>query len=108
MSQTPRAKCYENADFWCPPGWRRIVDALGTQLTSLRVDVGQVKEKFGDLRVYLSSIPANSAKTAERLIWMAEDLASVTCQECGQSPATKETIDGRVMRVCRDHGEFRC
>lgn len=67
-----------------PPGWNLIVDEALEKLSSLpdweNTKVFQIKEKFGTLRIYLENLtpPGSGA-----IIKHAEDMAMITCQNCG-------------------------
>lgn len=65
------------------PGWAEILIDLHEQLVKIApdYDVGQVKEKFGGLRVYLDS---GWSESVEALIDAAEFRASATCEACGR------------------------
>lgn len=74
------------------PGWRQILEDLHRDL--LNVDPGyqvfQVKEKFGDLRVYLDPSlsglgDSQLTRTAVAiLVSKAADKSRVTCEVCGE------------------------
>lgn len=66
--------------FQCNDGWFKIVDELSAKLAKLGVQVVQVKEKFGGLRVYLDV----TAPGAYELIHEAEQKSFVTCEFCGE------------------------
>ena len=56
--------------------------------------ITQIKEKFGDLRVFLAG--ANDA--AFDLVHEAEDQSSTTCEWCG-APGQKRQ-DGWILTLC--------
>lgn len=70
-------------------GWKPILRRLYDELESLGWDgnVGQVKEKFGGLRVYLHDPEGKFAASIDR----AEKESFQTCEVCG----TKEGVDLR-------------
>lgn len=65
-------------------GWWPILAQLHDDIRALDPDysVAQVKEKYGGLRVYLSTAEPDSIG---RLIDEAEAASLRTCEECGQS-----------------------
>jgi len=65
----------------CGDGWYPIIDKLFSNLSmDPSLEVIQVKEKFGGLRVYLNSY----TDEADRLIAEAELQALATCEVCGE------------------------
>ena len=64
------------------PGWSDIILDLHTKLLKENPDysIAQVKEKFGTLRYYTSSM------TDQGRIYIAEaeNLSAITCEECGR------------------------
>lgn len=92
----------------CPRGWRHIVyDALGIYAgTGAYPRVGQVKEKFETLRIYLDStddlwrsIEAKASRQAQE-----------TCGFCGGvcEAVTETEVNHRGETVTWDHFEFYC
>jgi hypothetical protein len=69
------------------PGWRHIVDSLCANIDwyckhkELTVTVQQVKEKFGELRFYLTN---GGDPAIGGMISMAESWAENTCEVCGE------------------------
>lgn len=103
----------------CGDGWYNILDILCNRITKYiksNKNVGieandawedidienpvqfvQIKEKFGTLRVYINW----GDKTIYELIALAEDISSVTCEECG---APGELItEGWLKTRCHTH-----
>lgn len=64
-----------------PPSWITIVDQLMSDLASVdeAVEILEMREKFGELRVYLS----RQSDRAGRLIDPARAKSRRTCQDCG-------------------------
>lgn len=64
------------------PGWATILTDLHSKIQALQpdYDVGQLKEKFGGLRVYLNTL----APGVGNLIQQAEGESRKTCEMCGQ------------------------
>lgn len=67
------------------PGWHTLLAALHGELTQVAPDyvVGDLKEKFGGLRVYLDH-PDFEHTDAARLVEAAEQQSLRTCEFCGQ------------------------
>jgi hypothetical protein len=81
-----------------------------------KIMIGQIKEKFGGLRVYPDCIEGMSDRYRER-VWgainMAESMSYNMCEKCGSTtgvetrgPAGKK-FGGRVLTLCAVHHEER-
>lgn len=67
------------------PGWFPILDRLLPKLKELGViDLSQVKEKLGELRVYASSSVDGKAHEVRSAISKAEVESRKTCETCGE------------------------
>ena len=78
-------------------GWRVIVTRLCEQLDELglpQLRITQIKEKFGDLRVYAKGGDERTAALIEE----AEILAGTVCEWCG-APGAK-LGGGRLLTLC--------
>ena len=82
-------------------GWDMVVDRLLAQLDALpgEIQVTQRKEKFGGLRVYVTSADRETTLSADVLIRRAEALCSVVCENCGQPGETRNTR-GWIRTLC--------
>lgn len=82
-------------DRFVGPGWHWL-----TQLLTLLADseescrVVQVKEKFGGLRFYTEG----ESKTLSDVIWAAEGLTQIICEECGKLGRSRP--GGWVKTLC--------
>lgn len=84
-------------------GWYWIIDHLCKSIQSY-VDNNkkpqpvafQVKEKYGTLRFYLQD---DIDEMISGMIWLAEDLSGVTCEECGSISNVGKT-SGWVKTIC--------
>jgi hypothetical protein len=81
-----------------PPGWTDIVDRLFVDLVAMGWDrhLDQVKEKFGELRVY-----ASGPKEIWDRIDEATEESRRTCEECGK-PGKHSTKGWHTTR-CEEH-----
>ena len=79
-------------------GWHPLVAQLHVDLLALDPDyrVAQVKEKCGQLRVYLTS---NFTVEIDELIDAAEDASLSICDVCGQ-PGSPRIIGGWIYTRC--------
>ena len=68
------------------PGWAALLTALHGDLTAVlpSYSVGQVKEKFGGLRVYLDAYTSD----AQGLVYKYETLSFSVCEACGKAGET--------------------
>jgi hypothetical protein len=84
-------------NFECGEGWQGIVAGLCERLEALarpQLKIVQIKEKFGDLRVYVEG----GDEAAFALIREAGAASSTVCERCG-APGTK-TSDGWILTLC--------
>lgn len=87
-------------------GWMHIIDDLCTTLQiwsdvhSQQVEITQVKEKFGGLRVYT----LYSNEDIDYLITQAEQRAKHTCEVCG-NPGTLDTKRSWIKTLCSTHSQ---
>ena len=89
-------------------GWHKILDAMCEKLDSIgKVEFVQIKEKFGQLRVYFNrktdDTYEDSLKTAicRDIIHMAEFNSSHVCEFCGSYGKTRPVTDyGWVKTIC--------
>jgi hypothetical protein len=81
----------------CGPGWWPIIAGLDQDLRALYPEyrVVQVKEKFGGLRYYTEGV----GEAGKRLIRLAEQIAEMTCEECGQ-PGKPRSRRGWMKTLC--------
>lgn len=64
------------------------------ELTSFRIC--QVKEKYGELRIYANG----ETPEIEKLIEEAEEAVSVICSYCGSTEAVNKCIKGWYQTIC--------
>lgn len=84
-------------------GWADIIDELHENLLGIDPEytVDQVKEKFGWLRVYITSCSA----AAYPLVHVYEEKSSHTCEWCGNPGHTR--TDGWMRTLCDSCEEKR-
>lgn len=99
--------------FACGDGWFKILDNLSSKLEKIIVKYKrenkdaepimamQVKEKFGGLRFYMSSVPSELYDEIYGLINEAELKASTTCEECGARGKLRR--GGWIRNLCDAH-----
>jgi len=85
-------------DGWVPivSDWYDAVQHLG-----IRVEVTQVKEKFGGLRIYATVVGGVSGdlNRVESLTQLAESAASHTCEMCGDE-GTRRADRSWIKTLC--------
>lgn len=86
------------------PGWRDILSELDHQFVMLtgmgtsnhaKIQVLQIKEKFGNLRVYVDydeSLDEETCKKLDEAIARAEQASTYTCEACGSTEGTENRI----------------
>lgn len=98
--------------FSCGDGWFDLIYELSTKLDTLFKKHGlmgneypacaQVKEKFGDLRFYMNTIPKEIYEEAYHYISEAEEKSAKTCEVCG-APGKLGTTRGWCSTLCDAH-----
>ena len=132
MEKFPKA--FEHADIWFPDGWRQIgEDCLTMMLYNYSwydkskddldavqgnyIEIHQIKEKFGELRVYFSivndpcdfqgnSISDRLLNLSYGVVRFAEYLSRKTCQVCGEH-GTLRTTRPYIETLCDEHDRAR-
>ena len=91
-----------------PDGWRRETERsiYKLQLAFPNVNVLQVKEKFGDLRIYYSMENTSeiTAEIVERYITALENHISSMCSVCGSRENIQRTDFPKwILPYCEKH-----
>jgi hypothetical protein len=91
--------------FQCGEGWKILIGIFLYRAREVKEDgkqlvqVVQIKEKFGGLRIYVT-FEDNTPKNIVSTIWATasalECVSMTTCEECGKPGSTRE---GRWIRV---------
>ena len=95
-------------------GWRDLVEtAIGRIATAVAaapagsLQIGQIKEKFGTLRLYLDThkaLPEATSAAIDEAISLAEARSACTCEQCGQ-PGRLYDKGGYVFTACDQHAQ---
>lgn len=98
----PPAPCWAE----CPPGWKLLVCDLLDKLQG-KCTIAQIKEKFGELRVYVNPLPDwhGDWSEVEFLIKEASIASNEICEVCG-APG-KRYSDGWSAVYCEPHWQER-
>jgi len=101
---------FDSPDFSieCEKGWYRILEDMFEEFrkNKLELEILQIKEKFGSLRVYVGKIKENKLDLVELIIKKAEDLSSKTCEHCGKEANIQNTA-GWYKCICNKCRMFR-
>lgn len=96
------------------PGWEPLVDALHVRVIAIepRLQVQQIKEKFGGMRYYYSipsDIDEEKKHKIENLVAMAESRSLTTCEVCGEMAMDGPTPGERgwLNALCPEHMAIR-
>ena len=80
-------------------GWHSLVDEAYDLCEKYGVEITQVKEKFGQLRIYTGIMMKEVSDELDPQIWEMESRSSSICESCGQ-PAKQRTKGGWVKTIC--------
>lgn len=93
------------------PGWKSIVEPLVDFCFEHRMEIGQVKEKFGGLRFYMNSYESDGDNGVEdrnklrKMIREAEEKSFKICEECGKPGSLR--AGGWLRTLCDEHHSSR-
>ena len=93
----------------CGEGWYAILDDLCKKLCKYPIQFAQVKEKFGALRVYhttVGEVTDEEDEALDKLISDAESLSCETCESCGDPGIVRR--GGWIVTCCEPCWEKRC
>lgn len=86
------------------PGWHFLVDAVNT-LAGRDIDIFQVKEKFGTLRIYYKLKDhvknPNDSQNIHGIVSRAEYWSSYTCENTGKAGSLRD-VNGWYKTLCED------
>lgn len=89
----------------CGKGWYPIIQPIIDYVDNVpKMEIIQIKEKFGELRVYLNF----EDETVSKLIDEAVKEASETCELCGSKEDIGITITGWATTMCKKCFECIC
>jgi hypothetical protein len=80
-------------------GWHGLIDEAYDLLEPHEIQVTQVKEKFGQLRIYTGIMTAEVADVLDEKIWAIEERSMSVCESCGQ-PSTLQSRGGWLKSIC--------
>jgi hypothetical protein len=90
--------------YWIRQGWFPIADQAVEQLGVLGVDVVEVREKLGELRIH---VPAHLVRQpdVQAVVRAASARAARTCDICGMPGILRIRSGARRVR-CEVHSDF--
>lgn len=89
----------------CGPGWDKMIEPIVDYIDKVnserteeeKIEIAQIKEKFGQLRIYVHGHDVNLSD----MIDDAEMESYNTCELCGSKEDVGQTSDGWIMTCCR-------
>jgi len=88
-----------------PKHWQHITKPLEQKLLDMSCKIQQMKEKFGELRVYWSVEDLDIRETADKLVTEAEEACSKCCVVCGEEGRVMVDEHGHYGVLCEKHGK---
>lgn len=88
-----------------PNYWQHITKPLEQKLLDMGCKIQQMKEKFGELRVYYSFDGLDVKEEADKLIEQAEEACSKCCVDCGEEGRFMVDETGYYGVLCDKHGK---
>lgn len=80
-------------------GWHSLVDEAYDLLEPYEIEVTQVKEKFGQLRIYTGIMSKEVSDILDPRIWEIESRSMSVCESCGQ-PSELQSRGGWLKSIC--------
>lgn len=84
-----------------PKGWDKLVMQVLRDIEHTGVEIAQIKEKWGALRIYINK---NNDEVYEEL-WKVEKASRLVCQECGEPGVLRG--GSWLKTLCDTHSEGR-
>lgn len=94
----------------CEVGWLSLIDGALTELDSFAVpyEVRQIKEKMGDLRLYIwppAELSADDQRRWGDIIDLAEARSRYVCETCGRPGRLRKRPRGWYLTACEEHAD---
>ncbi|MFV8275804.1 hypothetical protein [Mycobacteroides abscessus] len=98
-----KARRAEGASIHVPDGWVSLMTELHAALVEVSPDFSyaQIKQKWGELRVYVSGATAE----ARDLIAAAEVASRTVCEMCGEPGKPCSSRGGWYRALCPEHAD---
>ena len=89
----------------CGKGWWPMIEKVASAIDSFNVanpenpiEVSQIKQKFGGLRIYCYNAPED----IRQLIDLAVNASWHTCEKCGSTTGVNTNLEGYRLTLCPD------
>lgn len=97
--------------FQCGDGWSEVICAMAAEIAGIvggparapELRVVQLKEKLGQLRVYIQGMPEAQAAAVHAAITRAEEKSVQICEACGRPGRLRQSRDGYRYTACDRH-----
>ena len=98
-------KSIKDIPWECGKGWWPMIEKAASAIDSVNaahpdfpVEVSQIKQKFGGLRIYNYNAPED----IRQLIDEAIEAARHTCERCGSTEGVTTNLEGYRLTLCPD------
>ena len=88
-----------------PDCWQHITKPLEQKLLEMGCKIQQMKEKFGELRVYWGVDDWDVREEADKLVEQAKEACSKCCVDCGEEGRFMVDEKGYYGVLCDKHGK---
>ncbi len=88
-----------------PSYWQHITKPLEQKLLDMGCKIQQMKEKFGELRVYWGVEDWDVREQADKLVEQAKEACSKCCVDCGEEGRFMVDDNGYYGVLCDKHGK---
>ncbi len=88
-----------------PSYWQHITQPLEQKLLDMGCKIQQMKEKFGELRVYWGVEDWDVREEADKLVEQAKEACSKCCVDCGEEGRFMVDENGYYGVLCDKHGK---
>ena len=98
-------KSVKDISWECGKGWWPMIEKVASAIDSYNaanpgspIEVSQIKQKFGGLRIYCYNAPED----IRQLIDLAVNASWHTCERCGASEGVTTNLEGYRLTLCPD------
>ena len=98
-------KSIKDIPWECGKGWWQMIEKVASAIDSFNADhpetpieVSQIKQKFGGLRIYQYNAPED----IRQLIDHAIEASWRTCEKCGSTTGVTTNLEGFRLTLCPD------
>ncbi len=94
----------------CLLGWLSLIDAAFSELDGfgLPYDVRQVKEKLGDLRMYIwppAGLSPDEQARWQDILDLYTARSAYICEQCGRAGRLRKRPSGWFLTACEEHAD---